>query len=141
MPRCLTALSPQFFAVLMLLSTCASPPNLCAGTSAVSGITAQFFFGRSLKSGASISDAVWTSFLADTVTPRFPDGLTVLEAAGQWRQRSSGRIISEHSTIIEIATDRSPETIAKFEAIRTEYKRRFQQESVGLVINESCASF
>ena len=39
-------------------------------------------------------DAAWDAFLADTVTPRFPDGLTVLDARGQWRD-SEGLIGKE----------------------------------------------
>lgn len=32
-----------------------------------------------------VSDEDWRAFLAAEVTPRFPDGLTVIDAAGQWR--------------------------------------------------------
>ena len=42
----------------------------------------QLFFGRSTIEGGEVSDEAWAAFLADTVTPRFPDGLTVLDAAG-----------------------------------------------------------
>lgn len=97
--------------------------------------TAQLFFGRTPDKEA------WTSFLADTVTPRFPDGLTVIEASGQWRQRSTGKIVSEPSTILEIVTDGTAEDARKFEEIRSAYKTRFHQESVGLVTNRSCASW
>ena len=104
------------------------------------GITAQLFFGR-IVAEAPIGDAEWRDFLATSVTPRFPAGLTVLEASGQWRQRSTGRVIFEPSTIIEIATDRSANTLARLEAIRSEYRSRFHQEAVGLVVGQSCASF
>ena len=45
----------------------------------------QLFFGRSNAGGEVVSDEAWAAFLADTVTPRFPDGLTVVDGAGQWR--------------------------------------------------------
>ena len=122
---------------LLLLSGCAKPQ--CAAGDP--GITAQLFFGRSMKGGALIDDAAWKAFLAETFTPRFPDGLTVISASGQWRQRSTGKVIAEPSTVVEIVTDGSPADFEKFDAIRTDYKSRFAQESVGLVTNLSCASW
>ena len=35
--------------------------------------------GRNNQSGEVVDDAAWTRFLEDAVTPRFPDGLTVLD--------------------------------------------------------------
>ena len=51
----------------------------------------QLFMGRSNQTGEVVDDAAWATFLGDTVTPRFPDGLTVLDARGQWRD-SAGQI-------------------------------------------------
>ena len=42
----------------------------------------RLFFGRSLGTVEVVSEEAWRTFLADEVTPRFPDGLTVLDAAG-----------------------------------------------------------
>lgn len=125
--------------ILLLAPTAQAAP--CQGLPGDAVITAQLFFGRAMKGGHSIDAKAWDSFLAESVTPRFPDGLTVIEARGQWRQRSSQRIISEASTIVEIVTDDTPATLAKLEAIRTDYRKRFSQESVGLVINQACASW
>jgi hypothetical protein len=43
-------------------------------------MVAELLFGR-----GNVSDRNWDRFLADEVTPRFPDGLTVFDAKGQWR--------------------------------------------------------
>lgn len=134
-------------ALLVLLAACAAPaetpapPSPCAGLPGEAGITARLYFGRSLKGGGTIDDAAWRGFLAQNVTPRFPSGFTVIDGYGQWQQRATGRIIRENSTVIEIAADRSADTIWKFEAIRADYRQAFNQESVGLVISPSCASF
>ena len=48
------------------------------------------FMGRNSQSVEVVDDAAWVSFLEDTVTPRFPDGLTVLDAQGQWRGSDGG---------------------------------------------------
>jgi hypothetical protein len=130
---------------LLLLSACAVPlaaplPQAAcpAGTPA---ITAQLFFGRAIKGGGAVTDAAWQEFLARSVTPRFPDGLTVLAASGQWRDPATGRISREPAMVVEIVADDSPATLAGLEAIRAAYRAAFRQESVGLVLNESCASF
>ncbi len=86
-------------------------------------------------------EAAWRDFLASTVTPRFPSGFTVLDGYGQWRQRATGHIVSEPSTVVVIVAERGTATFAALEAIRTEYRQHFAQDSVGLTLTESCASF
>jgi hypothetical protein len=127
--------------MLLLLTGCAASQPRCAGMPGNAGVTVQLLFGRSQKGGSTIDDTAWHDFLARSVTPRFPDGLTVLQGSGQWRQRTTGRIVSEPSTVVEIVTAASPETFRSLDAIRAEYRDRFAQESVGLVVNDSCASF
>jgi hypothetical protein len=124
-----------------VLAGCAQvPAATCTGLPGSPGITAELFFGRT-QAGGLIDATAWQDFLATEVTPRFPDGLTVIDAHGQWRQRSSRKVISEVSTIVEIATDAAPATIERLEAIRAAYRTRFHQESVGLVVTPNCASF
>src|SRR5262245_20410541 len=40
----------------------------------------ELYFGRSIPGGGQVSDNEWEKFLADVVTPRFPDGFTILNA-------------------------------------------------------------
>ncbi len=115
------------------LSACATPP--CpTGTP---GLLAQLYFGRTTHNGQPIDALAWQDFLARNITPRFPDGLTVLDGTGQWR-RPTGEITHEPSTIVIIATDRT--TTASLDAIRAEYRARFAQDSVGLVTTPSCSA-
>ncbi len=100
----------------------------------------RLFMGRGGDSGEVVDDAAWEAFLSDTVTPRFPDGLTVLDARGQWRG-SSGAIQSERSKVLLVLAppgDDAPRLIAE---IADEYIRAFQQESVLRVVGDTCASF
>lgn len=91
----------------------------------------ELYFGRSKPRGGVVSEAEWTAFLADTVTPRFPDGFTVLTAIGQYREKS-GRIVSEPSqVVIFLYHGRAKmESRAKIEEIRAAYVKKFEQESV-----------
>ena len=90
---------------------------------------AELFFGLSRASGADIAAAQFDASLAEVVTPRFPDGLTVLDAAGQWRG-ARGIIEHEHSKLLVLLYAPTDATAQSIEEIRSEYKRRFRQESV-----------
>src|SRR5688572_29637012 len=50
---------------------------------------ARLFFGLRGSAGL-VSNADWDLFLTTVITPRFPNGLTVLEASGQWRDSVNG---------------------------------------------------
>jgi hypothetical protein len=138
--RCVRRLTVQ--AAVALLLGCA-PPGLppCAGADAHPALVAQLLFGRSLHGGGEVSDADWQDFLARTVTPRFPDGLTALDAAGQWRVPTSGRIIAERSKLLLLVTQDTPSVRQSLEEIRAAYRARFGQDSVGLVTAPACAAF
>ena len=91
----------------------------------------ELYFGRSIPGGGVVTDEDWERFLAETVTPRFPDGFTILKGVGQYRERS-GKIISEPSQILIFlyASKDKKESRAKIEEILNEYVKKFKQESV-----------
>ena len=86
------------------------------------------------------SDARWVQFLAREVTPRFPDGLTVYETSGQWRDPATKVIARERSRVLRVIVpaDIAPDKIA---AVAEAYKTQFRQKSVGIVTRQVCASF
>src|SRR5882762_2648891 len=85
------------------------------GPSANAHVRTTLYFGLSHKTG-NVTTAQWQSFLRDEVTPRFPDGLTVWEAAGQWRS-SNGRINRERAKVLLLVHSESPEVRAALTAI------------------------
>jgi hypothetical protein len=103
-------------------------------------VRVELLFGTARPDGRAVSDADWADFLETEVTPRFPDGLTVLSGLGQWRG-GDGRVVRELSKILIIWHDPSDRAEADIEAIRAAYKRRFGQESVLRVESMSCVSF
>ena len=100
----------------------------------------ELYFGTSKKDGSTVSDAEWGNFLDEEVTPRFPDGLTVLRGYGQWRN-SEGVIAKEGSIVLVILYFPSEESETKIEDVRAAYKDRFNQESVMRVDSANCVSF
>ena len=54
----------------------------------------ELVFGRAKPNGSMVTGEEFHGFLNEIITPRFPDGLTVLSGAGQFRG-SSGIIVRE----------------------------------------------
>lgn len=100
----------------------------------------ELYMGRSSSDGDVVKDEEWNGFLADTVTPRFPDGLTVLEGRGQWRN-SEGQILQEDATVVVILALPGDGPMGLIDEISDEYQRQFKQESVLEVVSDTCVSF
>jgi hypothetical protein len=100
----------------------------------------QMFFGQTVGRHA-IAAGAWQAFLADTVTPRLPNGFTVYDANGQWRDPRTGRIGRERTKVIEVAAPDSPGLRAAVEAIAAAYRSRFHQQSVGILTGPACGAF
>jgi len=93
------------------------------------GVDDRLYFGRTIPGGGTVSDADWEDFLRRVVTPRFPDGLTVWSAEGQWRD-GSGAIVSEKSFVLELLHPDDRAVDAAIEEIIARYREMFRQESV-----------
>jgi transcription termination factor NusB len=101
-------------------------------------IQADLFFGRSIPGGGEVSEAQFETFLDEVITTRFPAGLTVFEAEGQF-QDSTGTIVEEQSKVVRLLLDDTVENEAAIDEIINAYIQRFNQESVLLAVNEDVA--
>jgi len=100
----------------------------------------ELVFGLSRKAREDVSEVEWSDFLAREVTPRFPDGLTVLAANGQWRN-AAGVIVREPARLLLVWAAAAPDLDQRIEQIRTAWKREQQQESVLRADSTDCVSF
>ena len=128
-------------ALAALLAGCASvPTNGCpkAGQRA----TAELIFGRSSDDPAHplVTEAEFSKFLNDEATPRFPDGLTVIDAQGRW-SAPAGNAVHEQSKMVMIVLPGRPDDRSKLDAVREAYKQRYHQQSVMLMTHGECVSF
>ncbi len=89
--------------------------------------TAQLFFGRNVGEKSGVSEADFRRFVDEELTPRFPDGLTVLDGGGQWRGEEN-RLIREASKVVLIVLPKGRDGSGRVEAVRNAYKTRFHQE-------------
>jgi uncharacterized protein YceK len=95
----------------------------------------RLYFGRAIADTGVVTDSAWSGFLRDVVTPRFPEGITVLRAEGQWRG-ANGSIVREPSFVLEVVHQRTPAIETSLAEIIAEYKRRFHQEAVMRITSE-----
>lgn len=87
------------------------------------------FFGRARPAGA-VSEAQFQAFVDAEVTPRFPGGLTLLTGTGQFRDRHGATVVEGTHLLILLYPLRDAQADRKIDAIRSDYRRRFEQQSV-----------
>ena len=97
-------------------------------------------FGRSVEGRVVVPDRAWAGFLAREVTPRFSEGLSVVDAAGQYKAQG-GQILHEPSKLVVVIAPDNAETHDHIAAIKAAYKKEFRQQTVVAVTREVFASF
>jgi hypothetical protein len=97
------------------------------------------YFGTSTSRGP-VTSKQWDSFLSSVVTPRFPDGLTVWDAKGQWRGKD-GILGKENTKVLLLIHADSPKADQANQEIIDDYKKQFDQESVMKVRTQGEVSF
>ncbi len=122
-----------------VLAGCASvvPPACPAGLKNMT--QAELFFGRDIAGGGRVGDEDWQHFVAQEITPRFPDGFTVQDGAGQWKGAQG--IVQETSKRVTVVLSGAPDEQSRLMAVRESYKRRFHQDSVLVTEERVCAGF
>ena len=147
---------PVLLASLLALSACATLPGTtpvasttasmqgdAARPSAATGwVRSELYFGvgeeRSVEAGVPadrpqaepISEEKWRAFLDKEVTPRFPDGLTVFDAYGQWLFRGDAEPNRLRTKVLVVLHEDTPKRRADIEAIRLAWKQATGHQSV-----------
>lgn len=98
------------------------------------------YFGRHRPDGGTVDEAGWRAFVDDVLTPRFPDGLTIVSATGQWRG-GDGAMEREPSEVVTILHAGDATARRAIDEVVEDYKRRFAQESVLRERGMTCARF
>lgn len=117
------------------------PPQSCAGLPGGTKHAVQLLFGRAIGTAGEVGEDEWRDFMASVITPAFPDGLTVIDAQGQWRDPATGVLLGERAKMVFIVVADASTIAPQLDAVATAYKARFRQDSVGIVITPACAAF
>ena len=99
------------------------------------------YFGRDIPGRAPLTDAEWAGFAREQITPRFPNGFTMIDAQGQWRNAATLRIGAEATKMVRIATAEDTHAAASIGEILQAYRQQFHQLAVGITSTETCGAF
>ncbi|MGA8086241.1 MAG: DUF3574 domain-containing protein [Terracidiphilus sp.] len=88
-----------------------------------------------------VSEADWRGFLDREVTPRFPDGLSVVDVFGQWQGKNQTTPEPLRSKMLIVDYPDTAENRAKIEAIRSAWKQKTGDQSVMRVTEPADVSF
>jgi hypothetical protein len=142
-----------FALTLALTSGCATAPPPAATSATLVGdgahpdrtsgwVMTSLYFGLGPPDAtAGVSEAQWRSFLDREVTPRFPDGLSVLEVYGQWRDKGKAATERLRSKQLMVLYPDGAKQRADIEAIRAAWKRETGDQSVLRVTLPADVSF
>ena len=113
----------------------------CSGAQKPAAV-AELMFGRKIGDRIAVTECRWARFVDREITPRFPDGLSVVDARGQWRDRERNRIVREPSKLVTIVLPGEPaDTEPGCARLSRPTRIAFRQQSVGLIVRPACVSF
>ncbi|HUQ11953.1 MAG TPA: DUF3574 domain-containing protein [Steroidobacteraceae bacterium] len=118
---------------------CASVDRAACAAGEQSAVSETIYFGMAKPTGGNVSQEEWANYLRTEVTPRFPAGLTVWPAAGQWRG-NDGQVVREDSYVLNLLHPADASAEREVQAIVAEYKKQFAQEAVLRVRSRVCTS-
>src|SRR5258708_37292975 len=120
-------------AILLALSCSGSAAG--QGTACAAGQdarqVAELLFGRKIGNRLGVSETQWGRFVDREISPRFPDGLTVFDAKGAWRDTARKTIVHEPSKVVEIVLPGKPDDVERLNRIPQASKTRVPQRSPG----------
>lgn len=125
----------------LTLPSSQSAPYACLLSNEQRMLVAELFFGRNINGRQPLTDTEWAEFAAQIITPNFPDGFTVFDGEGQWRNPQTGHIGGGRTKILLVAAKREPDLAPRLTAVIDAYKTRFHHQSVGIITRDSCAAF
>ena len=99
---------------------------------------AEMAFGRNIGQTVGVSQADFARFLDEEVSPRFPDGFSVVDGQGRWLYR--GVVYNEPSKHVNLIL-LHPGDRAKLHEIAAAYEARFRQDAVLITIQPECVLF
>ncbi|HWL86778.1 MAG TPA: DUF3574 domain-containing protein, partial [Polyangiaceae bacterium] len=103
-------------------------------------IQSELIFGTDRLNQPPVTQAQFQNFVDTEITPRFPDGFSIIDVLGQF-QTANGTIEKEPSKLLIVFNDGSKTPSDKLEALRNKYKQLFQQESVLRTDSPMCVAF
>jgi hypothetical protein len=102
----------------------------------------ELYFGMNIPTGGVVTDSAWNAFLEREITPRLPEGFTVFESVGYYRNQTTGKTEREPSRVLLVYyREGESQTTRALVELTVLYKRLFNQQSVLRVTSRVRAQF
>ncbi len=90
-------------------------------------LKSEIYFGLRLADGKTVGEDDWNKFLSEIVMPRFPDGLTVIDAVGRSANAAKSVNPTKILVLVHPNVGDAPQRISE---IKAEYRKRFGSTGV-----------
>jgi hypothetical protein len=104
-------------------------------------LAVHIFMGQSLPKGGTVTAQQWNEFLRKTVTPAFPEGLTVYSTYGQYQNPTTKVITREPSKDVFVDGVDTANLRSRVTKVVDAWKKQYKQQSVGIVTSTECMAF
>lgn len=104
-------------------------PQVNCPHSQLEWVETKLFMGLS-KSGGAVSRRNWDKFVTDNFVPGFPDGFTIVETTGYWRDKNTRATVYENGKQVVILHEATPGNETMINEIAEKYRAQFDQQSV-----------
>jgi len=131
---------PVLLVLALGLAGCVTTASPACPSGGRERLVAELLFGRNIGGRLGVSEAAFRRFVDTEVTPRFPGGLTITDSRGQYRH-SDGRLVREPGKVVLIILDEEGRDLPRLAEVASAYRRRFAQESVGIMTRRACVAF
>ncbi len=94
-------------------------------------VTFNIYFGRGDRDNPeAISEENWKEFLKEVITPRFPDGLTVIDVYGQQYDPAVNKVFSEKTKLLNVLVpyEALESATSRVSEIEREYLEHFSEQ-------------
>ena len=96
--------------------------------------TAQLFLGRQ-NPAWPVTEPEVRRFVDQEIIPRFPQGVTVLDGGGQWRE---DQMVRDAVKVVSLLLPADGAFLAKIDSVRSAYRTQFRQDTVLIVAEPAC---
>lgn len=98
-----------------------------AATWQADSLRSEIYFGSDTGAGQSVSQQAWEEFVDDVVVPRFPAGLTLIEALGRGARTPGGLTRTRVLVVVHPSGDDADTRLSE---VKAEYRKRFGSAGV-----------
>ncbi len=109
----------------VLAASAALPVRAQQAAGEIAAVQTTLYFGLKTADGRGVSEQEWARFLAEVVTPRFPQGLTVVTAYGQGTNPGADVVPAEMTKVLIVVHPDDAANAAKIAEIKAQYSQDF----------------